>query len=433
MRRAALARLRVRRERQRIQRILIPIVFVVGPILLAIWTMYNVRQILLDFGFVDDPSCALFHHDNDLDSKMICRHAESKLWERLQPSQHNSWEVHCTLQECQRVDDASVDTTSPYALHTALAQWYIELDKVDSSGYYGSSSHRRNKPRRSDHSQVWSSLQWLGDTEVNRIVRKELFAATSTKDASSIKLLDVGCGIGGSLYPLLSGDLPLDKQLTYHGIASTKSEIHQARELQRTHQLDSSPNLLFHMHDFDQPLSNSYTAMIAIESLSYSRNLERTLKNLASSLLPKGVLIIVDDVLAPGLSSDSLLIQELRAVSTRASLLTHHQWMETLSSAGLVIQSVQDLSLTHDTPALNGPPNSSPWMIVATWRQKTAQVLHDWWAAWVGESPAKSDRASLRAIQLVQDLVQKTRDDDLRQGAFHEASLSYYMYVCTRK
>ena len=375
----------------------------------------------------------------------------------------------CNLDECSTsvVVVEGQDPRPFYAMHTQLAQTIIPLDQVvgrrgrrdlhRSSSYSTTSSKRynaattaaelrrimlhKNSGGSSGSSSSSSSpntgystpLQWLGDTIVNGLVREALdeyltsLVSTSTQSSSAssttVSLLDVGCGIGGTLYSLVPPPSPSfasltstsvfgkdTTQLVYRGISINGPEINQARRLSRLHGLANNNNndkasssfpaktvheVQFFEQSFDDPLppiagsgasssnsyyysgnrgdQNKYMSMVAIESLSYSHNISATLSNLASSLKRGGILIMVDDVVAPWASQRSTgandnvrdrsnggatnkaatsldPLKELKQVSARHSLLTHDEWTSHFESNGFVIQHTRDLGLEFDLP-----------------------------------------------------------------------------------
>jgi SAM-dependent methyltransferase len=405
MRRAALARVRVRKQRQRIQRTITPVILVAGVVFLVFWSTSNVKALLIDFGFVD--SC----------STMACRLAEARLWEHINPPQILR---DCTMEACPLMEGQ--EEYPIYAMHTMVQPGWISLGEIESKR-----TKQKGYWRPGDKS---SPLQWLGETTVNRLVRDAIM--TTLPASSTLKLLDVGCGIGGTLYSLLTSKTQ-QKRLSYHGIAISTPEIYQARRLITSHQLLESKMITFEQQDFDEPLDQTYSVMVAIESLSYSPELSVTLKNLASSLQSKsGILVLVDDVIAPWTTTHT--VEKLRNVTARASLITHKEWKHNLVSSGFVIKEVRDLGLEMDLPELtSGGPKPNLWRLLGDWRHSTAQIVLKRWSKWYGEGASVEQKASLRTVQLVQDLVQKARATALRQEAYRDADLSYYMYICVKQ
>jgi SAM-dependent methyltransferase len=273
-----------------------------------------------------------------------------------------------------------------------------------------------------DDEQCDTPVNWLGGTSIiNRLVRNALVQHLGHDCGSNrggrshskreLRVLDVGCGIGGMLYALLPSPATLSssssvistssssssktttscgcwERLWYHGVSASAAEIYHANLLAEAHGLvvvngakqaqhqeddDDRPNLNFHLNiqfqqvDFGQPgalPTDQYTAAIAIESLSYSQNISNTLMNLYKTLPSGGVLVVVDDVAAFDRSTQKRQQQkqqgtagerrmkQLSLISARPSFLTHAQWIHEFDKVGFVIQDAVDIGLEYDLPEL---------------------------------------------------------------------------------
>jgi cyclopropane fatty-acyl-phospholipid synthase-like methyltransferase len=425
MRRAASARVKVRNQRRRIQKTVTPILVVVGSIVLYGFTMSNFRSLLVDSGFVD--SCGGAGGDGVY--QQACRLAEASLWQLLYPSYPQM--VDCTLKEC--VLQEGIEKYPLYALHSSVREEWIPMEQV------GEGRRRKRNILRVPPSPP-TSLQWLGETTVNRLVREALEEHQTTTTATAtattgalVKVLDVGCGVGGTLYALLPST---PHKLSYHGISISAPEIHQAQRLASMHQLlpdtttTTAMDIQFTQHNFDDPLKDTFTSMIAIDSLSFSQNIQGTLTNLVSSLQRGGTMVIVTDVVAPW--AEPTAIDLLVNVTAKTSLLTHAEWNQQLESHGLIIHQVRDLGLEFDLHILQA---QSPWVkTVREWRRRPAQIILQKWQAWLGTGATMmKQKASARIVQLLLDLVQRAWGKSLRQEAYQRADLSFYMYTCVKK
>jgi hypothetical protein len=141
--------------------------------------------------------------------------------------------------------------------------------------------------------------------------------------------------------------------------------------------------------------------------------------------------VIVDDVIAPWAENE--IVGTIRNVTARTSLVTHKEWKRNLASLGFVIKEVRDLGLEMDIPELLSVPIPRFGGLLGDWRHRTAQIVLKKWSKWYGEGATMEQKASLRTIQLVQDLVQKARGAALRQEAYRNADLSYYIYICMKQ
>lgn len=162
----------------------------------------------------------------------------------------------------------------------------------------------------------------------------------------------------------------------YHGISLNGAEIMQARREASRQEVDPA-KVMFDQLSFDD-LSlgkSSYSAVLAIESLTFSRNLTATLSNLSRTLTPGGILIVVDDfltgharVLANGrhksnmkhawlnkgdYASFSGTVELLASLSEKSTLLSDDNlWVDALDAAGLYVKNITDLDFFFDLPQI---------------------------------------------------------------------------------
>ncbi|KAL3924922.1 MAG: hypothetical protein SGILL_000743 [Bacillariaceae sp.] len=296
-----------------------------------------------------------------------------------------------------------------------------------------------------DFEQVIPQVQWLGESVIHRLVREALVTAV-VNDTSGIgarhnsdhfALFDVGSGLSGLLFSLLTPlkEFPL-RRWTYHGIAISQPEVRRARQVLQMHRIEAAgttttsiPSLktaTVQQASFDDPLPpKSYNAIVAVESLSYSQNLTRTLENLAATLKPKGTMVVVDDVVAAWFSQQGGdKLELLKNKTAKTSLVTHQEWLDSFATAGLVLQRApRDLTLEFDwsSPLLEFSDRSYETLhglfrkIATTWDDK------------------ESSGPGAGGIQLLSDLVQHSIGNSLRQDAHRKGGLSLMMYTCTKK
>lgn len=483
MRRAALTRVKNRHYRRQVQQHCTPLILFAILILLVLWSAASARSILVEYQFTTDDD------DNESDcNSLACRFASVHVWEFTSPS-HPTHLVpsDCTLHECPIIGEEPwrlVENPTSYALHTSTRPVFLSIHEWEyprkfSPKVWPRSSHKSplhginldgsRSQSASKSTELLSPLQWLGETTVNRLVREAIH--NYHPPSIPIKILDCGCGVGGTLYSLLnfasSFSAPSTqsstssssrnqqrhkRKISYHGIALARPEVYLARALLARHRVvptettstssasdaDVSPfPIHFQQHDFDDPLNigsdgQSYSTMIAIESLSYSRKLPRSLKNLVSSLQGRGIFIVVDDVLAPWTTPERRA--ELRQATGKTSLRTHQEWTEIFHSKSLAIKEVRDLSLVMDLDEVfrDSVPRSNLFGFLSDLRYFVSQFAANRWSAWFGEGKTAEQRASLRMIRLVQDIIDSSRADAARELGYQSADLSYYMYVLVK-
>lgn len=520
MRRAALGRVRLRKERQNVQRIVTPVLVILATVFLYFYTMAIVRNVIDEYGFAHE-SCeqeAAGAADNGTTRgvmavqgyAMACRIAAADVWEHLHGTSRlyrlpgagkaakqyvgritpplttaalhqlqqqvlyftsvgDSGGPSCTIEECFH------GTIPLYTMHTQLYDDIVPLETIQGNRYrsssttYSSSLSSSSKDENRNHNKRLP-IQWLGESTVNKQVREALVWATSTTATGAgkfppMKLLDVGSGLSGTLFSLLTREFPFSfhDDFVYHGISVSQPEVQRAKQLVEVHKISApSPissssssdvpkhiNVTLSQASFDDQLPEKfYTAMVAIESLSFSRNLNETLKNLARSLKSSsgsstssrgsagsgrddstggwgsGVLIIVDDVVQPWASTNRIHL--LNNATAKHSLLTHKEWRTSLDAAGLTVRLVRDLGMEYDAPFLfssslgNKPVESKAGRPMRSWYDVASDFLEHW------------KRRSGGTIAVLQDLILNARANSERQEGYHHADLGYYLYVCTK-
>jgi SAM-dependent methyltransferase len=237
------------------------------------------------------------------------------------------------------------------------------------------------------------------------------------------RILDVGCGVGGTLYAMLPDNCrghKLEHKFSYTGVSTSIAEIHFANSLLVHHRLHSGHAIQFRQQSFDQTLpEGEFTVAVAIESLSYSRNLENTVGNICASLKPGGVLVIVDDVVYPDVH-----VSDVDA-TLRPSLVPHSSWMTVLRGFCTAVEA-RDLSLEyqvllgHDLSLLRSHPEAI-WGVVPLS------------TPWERFRAASGNAASQRLLELQEERAQLAGLIQRRQDGYGKhASLSYNMYICKK-
>ena len=157
------------------------------------------------------------------------------------------------------------------------------------------------------HRAVWGNGV-TNDTEamtyVNKIILDEI---NSTDTSETLRILDLGCGVGASVFYLANGLL---RKAEFTGISISKVQIEYARKFHR--QDYSGLACEFIEADFhelpDLPL---YDFIYLVEAFVLSYDPDRLLSGIQKRLKPGGKLIICDDFLTEGdgtrVESDKLL------------------------------------------------------------------------------------------------------------------------------
>jgi hypothetical protein len=450
MRRAALARVKLRRERYRVQCIVTPII-ITG--LLGCLYLYAMRKFLFifqEYGFVDDSCERLLPGWDKIGYTLstakpsieklyqnVCRESEAFAWKKL----HQIQPYLSVLEDCTAVDCPLAETLAElfhlYTMHTQLQEANIPLEDILGRQRILKQMQRSTSAHDPIRDQKYVSgmpVKWLGDSLINRLVREAIMAThknTARSKTESFSLLDAGSGLSGLLFSLL--DLPFGGW-NYLGITISQPEVRLTNHLLDLHQIfpgsisGSLRNVTIQTANFDDPLpSQSFHTIVAIESLRYSQNISKTIANLAAALKPNGSLIIVEDVLAPW-TKDIVEIQKMVELTSKRSLLTHQDWVESISSAGLMFQlAARDLSLEYDW--MYPPHSDDPFY-------EFALHLSDRLSQWFGRirnDGSSNYGTSARVIRFLSALIQHSSGNYLRQLSYHRAELTLMMYTCTKK
>ncbi len=171
-------------------------------------------------------------------------------------------------------------------------------------------------------------------------VNDHLLAAAELPPAPTARVLDAGCGFGGTIFhwQRRAGG-------RYDGLTLSRVQLRVARREARHRAL--ADVCRFHLQSYDAaaPGAGGFDAVVAIESLIHSPNLERTIPNLAAALRPGGRMLILDDMATGDLD---------RARPHEAELLRRHwgcarystedDYRRALGRAGLELILDEDLS-----------------------------------------------------------------------------------------
>jgi len=152
------------------------------------------------------------------------------------------------------------------------------------------------------------------------------------------KVLDAGCGFGGTIFQLYEKSAG-----RFDGLTISPVQWRVAQEEVRRRGIQD--RCRFYLQDYDRPPNNNYDAVIAIESLIYSADIPKTIYHWAQAMKPGGKLIVVDDVLvdsARGMATEEMdkLGQHLRL----SSILSEQVFLSALQKASLKVIYEKDLS-----------------------------------------------------------------------------------------
>jgi SAM-dependent methyltransferase len=182
--------------------------------------------------------------------------------------------------------------------------------------------------------------RWLVDPESGEFSPNAIhkLMAPWLAPLAPLRALDAGCGYGGTA-------LALRQQLggRWHGVTISPRQFQTACALARERGEDR--DVTFALASYDDPLPDRYTAIYGIESLIHSVDPALTVANLAGTLEPGGVFVIVDDMPVddvPGrFAADLASFKDMWRAPVMPSA---RQWSGLLLASGCDVVECRDLS-----------------------------------------------------------------------------------------
>jgi SAM-dependent methyltransferase len=171
--------------------------------------------------------------------------------------------------------------------------------------------------------------------------------ARAAAGLGAIDALDAGCGYGGTC-------LDLNRMLggRWLGITVNKRQLQLARR--NAEAMGVADAVSFALVSYDAPLPCRFNLVIGIESLIHSPAPAATVANLAAALLPGGIFIIVDDMLAEPVSPQHAAdIAGFKRMWRCPAMPTDREWIQHLEAAGCPVEAVSDL-----TPRMSPRPEA---------------------------------------------------------------------------
>eukprot|EP00550_Attheya_septentrionalis_P001515 CAMPEP_0198291182 /NCGR_PEP_ID=MMETSP1449-20131203/8797_1 /TAXON_ID=420275 /ORGANISM="Attheya septentrionalis, Strain CCMP2084" /LENGTH=747 /DNA_ID=CAMNT_0043989787 /DNA_START=100 /DNA_END=2343 /DNA_ORIENTATION=- len=444
-----------------------------------------------------------------------CRVAETHVWEQFRDvgmelnSSSHIWDRIVKIPG--RSNDEQLGH-APFAMHTIATKstynpfsaWMTTTTTTPrrrTSDPSSMTNNNKNKtcPSGQEENNDSLDISWLGHSMVNQLVSDTVRTVYESGNSGIIsskskggqmapfQILDLGCGVGGTLYALASifhdltvmtcsGSHSSSSRPTgsstqhasfapvkYRGISLGSAEILQARGLAKWHGMNLN-RVTFDQGSFDSAspvvgTSSNNNVVIAIESLAFSHNLTATLSNIYNALKPGGVLIVVEDVVV----HPSPQVKSYSKTTDRPSLLSHSTWIQTLSSIGFSIDQVQDIGLQYELPQLFLSPSERKMLNQTSWwwwfvggrgeesvgePVMLVERLLQWCQDWIkgpvlllkelyyppnsADGPAHARFADLRMMQLFQDYFRLLRAHNLRRMAHSNGDLSYFLFVLSK-
>ena len=235
---------------------------------------------------------------------LVCEAVEADIWNNY-VSKFNEGRLSVPSEGILSRRKIRDDLPFPMTMHTQIKKVDVWAGKFER--YYKNDKNNTFGGLTSEG--VSTEYDRLGCSPVNLIVREVVKDSLKSKGGEGLRVLDAGSGLGGTLYCL---GAVFDTRIGnksgknfYRGITLSPAELKLSKSHAESYNL-SSPHATFDQTSFDDPSLNQKKndVIIAVESLSFSIDLPKTLRNLAQSLKRGGKLVIVDDF------TDSDLVME---------------------------------------------------------------------------------------------------------------------------
>jgi 27-O-demethylrifamycin SV methyltransferase len=150
------------------------------------------------------------------------------------------------------------------------------------------------------------------------------------------RILDAGCGLGGTM-------LDLVRRFGGTAIGLTLSPAQQAKAEAVASARGLASSIRVHVRSYDDPPEGPFDLIVAIESLAHSRNPAVSIAALSRVLAPGGRIVIIDDMPEPD-AEGSLDLGTFKRGWQAPVLWDRRQFIEGLAAAGMTLTDERDLT-----------------------------------------------------------------------------------------
>lgn len=194
---------------------------------------------------------------------------------------------------------------------------------------------------------------WLADTTdaaaalhtVHALVARELEAIRIERNAACLRALDLGCGVGASLFYLADH---FQEVLWAAGVTISPFQVRMARQAALARGL--AHKCAFVEADFQElPFAAAFDLAFAIEAFAHSQDPALFFRAAAAVLLPGGRLVLCDDVLSAGgeaarAAGNAGMLEIFQWGWGVPAVLPHRLLLDFAARAGFTLQAEHDLS-----------------------------------------------------------------------------------------
>ncbi|MFN7916478.1 MAG: class I SAM-dependent methyltransferase [Vicinamibacterales bacterium] len=215
---------------------------------------------------------------------------------------------------------------------SGVATYYDRLGRWNrwarAIGYGGGSSHLTVHRALADPSAGGQPTV----TRLHDLVRARL------PDGRDLRVLDAGCGLGGTMLALARTG-----RVSCLGITLSPAQAATANEAAGRAGLSGAVRA--EVRSYDEPPAGPFNVIVAIESLAHSPDPARSVGALLATVAPGGGLLVVDDMPLPS-AGGRLDLEHFRRGWQCPVLWTRRDYLEAFEAAGFHL--VEDVDLTPE-------------------------------------------------------------------------------------
>lgn len=173
-------------------------------------------------------------------------------------------------------------------------------------------------------------------TRLHDVLAEALGEGLATSTPEGPRILDAGCGLGGTMLDLVS---------RFGGTATglTLSPSQQAQAMAAAQARGLGSRVQVQVRSYDDPPAGPFDLIVAIESLAHSPNPAVSVDALARTLAPGGRIVIVDDMPEPE-AAGTVDLNAFKVGWHAPVLWSRAQFVEALASSGVTLTGEQDLT-----------------------------------------------------------------------------------------
>lgn len=193
------------------------------------------------------------------------------------------------------------------------------------------------------HRAVWAEgVENLAQalTYSNELIHRELLALQQASPTSVLRVIDLGCGVGGSLL-YMAERFPGN----FWGLGVTISAFQATLALHRAHKAGLHPRCAFLVADYlHLPLVGEFDAAFSIEAFAHAPDPQRYLEEASRLLRPGGRLALCDDFAYENAAPDNFWLSAFKRGWLAPRLCSPAQVEEMAITCGLRLISQRDLT-----------------------------------------------------------------------------------------